>query len=166
MASRETDTIFALLTYLGAKIADDRIFERVLWPQRFYNNISWKSVLSMIFFMPMGGPLHRAALSVLDTFREQGIYRGTRREIMLGSAFFHDSRLIYYDRTAGVNNKRHDCRNAFWVNVLRHVDTLGCRRELRSPQRAEDPKIAQRRTHRARQQVHHLHLEDSKTIQR
>jgi hypothetical protein len=55
-----------LIGYLGAEVAIPEIFERLLWPERCYNGSNLSKASQMAFFMPMGGPLHKAALSSLN----------------------------------------------------------------------------------------------------
>ena len=51
-----------LIGYLGSEVATGVLFERLLWPQRFYNGISTSNAWKLALFMPMGGPMHKAAL--------------------------------------------------------------------------------------------------------
>jgi hypothetical protein len=66
--SEQTSILSALGTligYIGAEAATDQVFERLLWPQRFWNGFTIYHALRVALFMPMGGPLHRAALHTL-----------------------------------------------------------------------------------------------------
>ena len=83
-----TAALGAIIGYLGAEVAEGDIFERLLWPQRFYNHLELDAVIKLAFLMPMGGPVHRAALITLDNFRKNGLYRGHCQGQMLGTAFF------------------------------------------------------------------------------
>jgi hypothetical protein len=76
---------------LGSEVAERTLFECLLWPQRFYNDFNFFIFLKLMFLMPMGGPLHAAALETLDNLREHGLYLGRRRGNMLGTAFLPDS---------------------------------------------------------------------------
>jgi len=108
--------------YLGAEVAERTIIERLLWPQRFYHDLSLATILKMAIFMPMGGPLHRAALETLDQFRDKGLYRGTGRGHMLGTAFFADMDCVrYVDRNSQSEGLK-QVRNGFWVRVLQCVN--------------------------------------------
>lgn len=80
----------SIVGYLGAEVAEDAIFENLLWPQRFYNDRTLGSLTQQFLFMGMGGPLHRAALATLDQLRDHGLYLGPRRGDMLGTAFYKD----------------------------------------------------------------------------
>jgi hypothetical protein len=120
--------IGSVIGYVGAEVAEEELFERLLWPQRFYNYLDLRTSLKYSFLMPMGGPLHRAALQVLDTFRDNGLYRGRAMGHMLGTAFFADNDGIQYfhhtdiDTSTGGRESPKDVRNCFWVEVLRRVD--------------------------------------------
>jgi len=59
-----------LIGYIGAEAATDQVFERLLWPQRFWNWFSIYHMFQVVLFMPMDGPVHRAALHTLDKFSE------------------------------------------------------------------------------------------------
>ncbi|MCJ1387453.1 hypothetical protein MMC18_000296 [Xylographa bjoerkii] len=80
-----------LIGYLGAEAATVDLFERLLWPQRFYTGMTAKDTLLIGLGMPMGGPLHQAALHTLDKLYRAGLFKGPRLGNMLGTAFFHDS---------------------------------------------------------------------------
>lgn len=111
----------SVIGYVGAEVAEVSIFERLLWPQRFYNDLSPSSFLANVFLMPMGGPLHRAALETLDRFRENGLYRGTTRGHMLGTAFFEAMEVPYFNRSSRPDEEK-KVRNGFWLKVLKNVD--------------------------------------------
>jgi len=104
----------SVIGYLGAEVAEETLFERILWPQRIYNDFDFWTCIKMTAFMLMGGPLHAAALRTLDTFRDNGLYLGRRRGNMLGTAFLRDIGVRNFCRT----NKREkdvakESRNAF-----------------------------------------------------
>ena len=117
----------ALVGYLGAEVAESHIFERTLWPERFYNFVGFATATQLAFLMPMGGPLHRAALQTLDKFRDKGLYKGPQQGDMLGTAFFPNrSDVPYYPRSeaAGAHGQiPKEIRNGFWINVLEAVGT-------------------------------------------
>ena len=94
--SQTTSVIGALGTligYIGSEAATDDVFERVLWPQRFFNAFSWQDILDIGLLNPMGGPMHKAALTALDKFYQSGLFRGRDLGNMLGTAFFRDAGL-------------------------------------------------------------------------
>jgi hypothetical protein len=109
-----------ILGYLGAEVATESTFERLLWPQRFYHNFNLAIALQMVFLIPSGGPLHRAALETLGKFQENGLYRGRKLGNMLGTCFFPSIPIDYYVRTLrDVKDTPKDTRNGFWVLVSR-----------------------------------------------
>jgi len=116
----------SMIGYVGAEVAEECLFERVLWPQRFgHNSLSLTALAKLVILIPMGGPLHRAALSVVDTFRRNGLYRGRLAGSALGTAFFPDGGLHYVHHTArslGEDEGMKKVRNGFWVEVLRSVN--------------------------------------------
>ncbi|KAK1675985.1 hypothetical protein BDP55DRAFT_728335 [Colletotrichum godetiae] len=124
--SATSSALGAVLGYLGAEVAGISLFERLLWPERFYNAVDAIALIRLALFMPMGGPLHRAALETLDKFRDRGLYKGRRRGDMLGTTFFSDKASVQYlHKTAATPDDRklpRAVRNGFWIEVLKHVD--------------------------------------------
>ena len=107
----------AIIGDIGAGIVPEDIYERLLWPQRFYNGFTARHILVLALLMPMGGPLHTAALNVIDRVFQNDLFRGDCVAHMLGTAFFSDSRLEYeVVDTQGVVQKK--VRNGLWVSVL------------------------------------------------
>ncbi|GFG23254.1 hypothetical protein IFM61606_03131 [Aspergillus udagawae] len=150
----------SVIGYLGAEASTESFFERLLWPQRFYNDADLYVLIRLALFLPMSGPLHGAALESLDTFRNNGLYLGMRRGDMLGTTFYHDLGAKYYHLTGKNTDQRDnakDSRNGFWVQVLREVS---CRnRDVHlAVQDPEDPAVDQIPPYRAMQLVHHLKL--------
>ncbi|KAJ9614185.1 hypothetical protein H2200_002321 [Cladophialophora chaetospira] len=147
----------SIIGYLGAEAAEPYLFERLLWPQRFYNAHSVTTFLGSALLMPMGGPLHRAALEVLDRFRKKGLYKGAQRGHMLGTAFYANTGLRFHFH--GYNGPDHDSeiRNGLWVNVLRSLRNhdLGCDQ---LGNKGADVETQETETRRAVQMVHHLQL--------
>lgn len=120
-SSALTGALGAVLGYLGSEVAEVVLFERLFWPERYYNDFSFKVALQQCFLMTMGGPLHAAALKALDTFRENGLYMGTSRGDMLGTAFYADKHTTYSVGSAD-DRETDETRNAFWVEVARFMD--------------------------------------------
>lgn len=122
----------SVLGYLGAEVAEKSVFERLLWPQRFYNYMDATVFFKLAFLFPTSGPLHRAALEVLDKFRDNGLYRGKQGGEMLGTAFFHDmDEAVYFHRTAtSIDEQQHPyyVRNGLWVEVLRGIRPVASER--------------------------------------
>jgi len=106
--------------YLGTEVASASIFHRILWPSRFYNDSrTLKSFIGIIFLMPIGGPIHKAAVEVLNSFSLAGLWKGYCRGDMLGTAFYDNTGHSYVVRMANSNiNAKKEARNAFWVTVL------------------------------------------------
>ncbi|KAL4908409.1 hypothetical protein BDW74DRAFT_100438 [Aspergillus multicolor] len=110
-----------ILGYLGAEIAPPDLFERLLWPQRYYNGFTWTSVPKMALFMSTGGPLHRAALTTFDNILHNDLLKGTHIGHMLGSPFYADSGLKYtvYDAQARKEADEY-VRNDLWTRAIAH----------------------------------------------
>ncbi|EDU44833.1 hypothetical protein PtrSN002B_011344 [Pyrenophora tritici-repentis] len=113
----------SVIGYVGAEVAEPTAFERLLWAPRFYNYATPRTLFLSALTMPMGGPLHKAALETLDAIRENGLYRGARRGHMLGTAFYHNNKADYINRTTSDGD--HEIRNGFWVEVLKMIDQGG-----------------------------------------
>lgn len=111
----------SVIGYLGGEAAEPGIFERLLWPQRFYNDIGLFNLLKICIFMPMGGPVHSAALKTLDKFRDNGLYYGSHQGNFLGTGFYPDSRMKYHHRSGSDPTKHKDVRNGLWLEVLLRV---------------------------------------------
>ena len=109
----------SVIGYVGAEVADSIIFERLLWPYRFYNYLILWNAIKLAIFMPMGGPLHRAALECLDGFEKNGLYGGITKGDMHGTTFFQDSLQSYSPSSGRDKNKRKDARNLIWIKSLR-----------------------------------------------
>jgi hypothetical protein len=155
----------SVIGYVGAEVASTSTFDRLLWPQRFYNYTNLSTIIKTALLMPMGGPLHRAALEVLDAFREQGIYQGKTRGHMLGTAFFtHKKEVRYKWLTAPASEKSKELkevRNGFWVEVLKNINphrflTRNGAIETKTSDQESQP-ISQRR--RTRHYIYYLNLE-------
>jgi hypothetical protein len=118
--SEQTSTLSALGTligYIGAEAATDQIFERLLWPQRFWNGFGVRHTPQVALFMPMGGPLHRAALHTLDRFFENGLFKGDTIGHMLGTAFFKNSGWQYAVWNNGEQESTELVRNGLWIRA-------------------------------------------------
>lgn len=61
----------SMIGYVGSEVAGPLSFERLLWPSRFYNDLTPWVALKLAIFMPMGGPILRAALNTLDQFQKK-----------------------------------------------------------------------------------------------
>lgn len=145
-----------LLGYIGAEVATDDIFERLLWPQRFFNGISYRNALQIGLLMPMGGPLHRAALYTLDKFYRNELFKGEAQGNMLGSAFFRDTGLKYRLHEPCKKPQREYVRNGLWVRAIQQMP-IPPRPQKEQPD-LEDGQPKPRRPVRARTAVSQLQL--------
>ena len=149
----------SIIGYVGSEVAEQSLFERLLWPERFYNAMSIRNFLETAFFMPMGGPIHKAALTTLDKFRSKGLYEGAMHGHMLGTAFYADTRLSYTLHQYEGADRDREVRNGLWATVLQH-----CRYLQRAPALppasadAEAKGDAARLIRRTSQVVRHLKL--------
>ncbi|KUJ06308.1 uncharacterized protein LY89DRAFT_692557 [Mollisia scopiformis] len=144
----------SVIGYLGSEVAEKVLFERLMWPQRYYNDLTFSIFLKQGFLMTMGGPLHAAALATLDVFRDSGLYKGTRRGHMLGTAFLPSTNVTNFLRTdSDSRGIAKQSRNGFWVQVLKNIKDV--------PVKEHVPRIDRQPTNdlmhvRTRQPVHHL----------
>jgi len=60
----------------------------MLWASRFFNDSRLKSFIVYAFLMPIGGPMHKAAVEALGNLHEAGLWKGFCHGDMLGTAFF------------------------------------------------------------------------------
>lgn len=74
--------------------------------------------------MPLGGPLHKAALDTVDRFFENGLFRGDRLGHMLGTAFFPDSGMKYQMYENGAFQREAQVRNGIWVRMLKEMPMI------------------------------------------
>ncbi|KAL8811733.1 MAG: hypothetical protein Q9200_001566 [Gallowayella weberi] len=120
-----TSALGTLIGYVGSEAATEDVFERLLWPQRFFNDFSWRDILQIGLLNPMGGPLHKAALTTLDQFHQNGLFHGRNLGNMLGTAFFHDTKLGYkmHDPPPPSNGEEH-VRNGLWVQAIRRIPVI------------------------------------------
>ncbi|RAL03707.1 uncharacterized protein BO80DRAFT_268266 [Aspergillus ibericus CBS 121593] len=132
--------ISTLIGYIGTEVATPHTtFHRILWPQRAYNNfqfpsssssssLSLRNIFIPALLMPLGGPLHTAALKTIDQFFARGLFLGPEMGGMLGTAFFPDQGGEYHLPGGGVGK----VRNGVWVRVLERVGLGGGRCQRRS----------------------------------
>lgn len=144
-----------ILGYLGAEVAEESTFERLLWPQRYYNDINPVILLRLTLLMPSGGPLHRAALETLSRFQKNGLYLGKTRGNMLGSAFYRRLHVSYFARTLdGHEHAAKESRNGFLVEISRSLAHSHAARQI------DNEKImsALGASKRAHIPMHHVYL--------
>ena len=167
MASIATSTSAAtagalgsLIGYVGAEVTTEAIFERLLWPQRFYSDLHPPTLVSLAILMPMGGPLHKAALEVLNQIKRNGLYRGPCEGDMLGTAFHGEDAATYRRRSRDASSDEdRKTRNALPVKVLRNLNlgnskSGGKTSDIESS--AADVSRKGRAVKRAHRTVHHL----------
>ena len=123
--SQSTSVISALgtiLGYIGSEAATEDVFERLLWPQRFFNAFGCRELVEIGILNPMGGPMHKAALNTLDKFQQSGLFKGHNQGNMLGTAFFHDTGISYkmHDPPPGSTGKEF-VRNGLWVQAIARI---------------------------------------------
>jgi hypothetical protein len=114
--------IGAVLGYIGAEAATKQCLERLLWPQRAYSNFSLRSAPMLALLTPMGGPLHKVGMKVLDVLFEHGLLKSPRTGHMLGTTFFPKLGWSYtiWDEN-GEKLKSEELRNNVWVRALEHM---------------------------------------------
>ncbi|CAD6567913.1 MAG: hypothetical protein ASARMPRED_001186 [Alectoria sarmentosa] len=157
-ASQTTSVISALGTligYIGSEAATEDVFERLLWPQRFFNQFSYHDLVQIGLLNPMGGPMHKAALNTLDKFHQAGLFKGRNLGNMLGTAFFHDTGLKYkvHYPSPGSTGKEY-VRNGLWVQAVARISLAAQGAKERNPESGlEPPKLI-----RARSVVNFLEL--------
>lgn len=126
-----------LIGYIGTEISADDLFERLLWPQKFYNRPSVQASWKLALLMPMGGPLHKASLRTLDGFYKMGLFKDARCGHMLGTAFFGDTGRSYRVHERGAAPMKEYVRNGMWVRVIDEMPMLLQNPVLAKPQHEE-----------------------------
>lgn len=150
----------SVIGYLGGEVAEPTIFERLLWPERFYNVLSINSIILGILLNPLGGPVHSAAMRTLDSFREKGLYGGQQQGHMLGTAFFKDLKAKYRLHDGTGSESENEVRNGLWIPVIQRLrkhqprPTLNDLGNLDTEKGRKDAVIMQR----TYQRVQHLRL--------
>ena len=142
-ASQTTSIISALGTiigYIGSEAASEDVFERLLWPQRFFNAFCWRDLIEIGLLSPMGGPMHKAAINTFDKFHQSGLFKGRNLGNMLGTAFFHDTGLEYklHDPPPGSMGKEF-VRNGLWVQAIARIPLAVQYQRAQSPESGVEP---------------------------
>jgi len=119
-----------LIGYISAEAAVEDVFDRLLWPQRFFNAVTWRDFFQVGLLAPMGGPIHKAALTTLDKFHRNGIFKGCNLGNMLGTAFYQDINLRckVYDGQSGSSGKEY-ARNGLWVQAVSRIPVTAKRKD-------------------------------------
>ncbi|KAJ4414710.1 hypothetical protein N0V82_007762 [Gnomoniopsis sp. IMI 355080] len=109
----------AVIGYIGGEAATADWFERLLWPQRFFSGFRLASVPSVALLLPMGGPLHKAALSTLDVMHHHGLMKGAYRGHMLGTPFFRSQDWSYTMHGNEFSETHTEpLRNCLWARAI------------------------------------------------
>ncbi|KAI2352332.1 hypothetical protein LOY95_003363 [Ophidiomyces ophidiicola] len=110
----------AVLGYIGAEAATELWFAALLWPQRSLAFVPVSALPALALLLPMGGPLHKAALDAADRVAAHGLLGGARDGRMLGTPFFPCTPWTYTRAGESPPNPR-AVRNALWVSALRQL---------------------------------------------
>ncbi|KUI55250.1 hypothetical protein VP1G_02646 [Cytospora mali] len=109
----------SLLGYVGAEAVTTASFENLLWPQRSLSNFKASRLPWLALLMPMGGPMHKAALKVLDTIYSYGLLKGHQQGHMLGTAFFPELGWKYTMYSQGIHKEHTEpLRNCILARAL------------------------------------------------
>ncbi|PTB78836.1 hypothetical protein M440DRAFT_1352650 [Trichoderma longibrachiatum ATCC 18648] len=157
MSTVTAGALTAVIGYIGSEVAEENLLERLLWPERFNNDMTISVVLQQCLLMTAGGPLHKAALKTLETLRQQGLFAGSCRGHMLGSVFFPEFKIMHFQRCKEARRLIPEkSRNSFWIRVLhsvraeQHVSFKIPRQDAESNQLSD--------AYRSLQPVYHLKL--------
>ena len=147
----------AVVGYIGAEVAEECLLERLLWPQRFNNDLNLWGSLQQSLLGTLGGPLHKAALKTLENLREKGLYTGPCRGHMLGTVFFSELKIMHFQRCSPERMLIPEkSRNGFWIQALHNVDAekhVGFKIPKQDAEMNQPSKI-----YRSLQPVYHLKL--------
>ena len=155
-----------LIGYMGAEVASDAIFSRLSWPKRFYNTHHPTDLTALAALMPIGGPIHKAALATLDQLIASGLNSGYCMGDMLGTAFYEDinQKCILRRGEQYEADLQKETRNGLWVRVMRLVHWRALEKTLiprSSGKSHKDEEAADRVTRlRAKRPVFWLTLQD------
>ncbi|ROW03790.1 hypothetical protein VMCG_05395 [Cytospora schulzeri] len=109
----------SLLGYIGAEAVTTASFEDLLWPQRSLSNFTVSKVAWQALLMPMGGPMHKAALNVFDIVYRHGLLKGRQQGHMLGTAFFPELGWAYTMYSQGLHEEHTEpLRNCILARAL------------------------------------------------
>ena len=117
----------AILLTVSTSLTDNTAIERLLWPQRFYNDDSVGTLIALAVFTPLGC-VFDLAYKTFITFLTKGLLTPQRGD-MNGSAFFPSWPRKYFSRLSLdslidilINSKGCDVQNGFWLTVLKLVN--------------------------------------------
>ncbi|KAL2837292.1 hypothetical protein BJY01DRAFT_221130 [Aspergillus pseudoustus] len=154
--------VSTLIGYIGTEVATSQCFDRVVWPQRSYNNFTVRNAWKAALLMPLGGPLQTAAIKTIDALFKNGLMRGARLGHMLGTCFFPDSALEYqlYENGVACGGVGH-VRNGIWPRILRDlpmVTPASQRRHEDEEEQRQDDDTSRRKLSETRQWTPVSHL--------
>ncbi|KAH7464032.1 hypothetical protein FOMA001_g17947 [Fusarium oxysporum f. sp. matthiolae] len=157
MTTATASALTAVVGYIGSEVAEEYLLERLLWPQRFNNDTTFRNLFQQSLLMTSGGPLHKAALKALERLRDKGLFTGPCRGHMLGTIFFSDLEIMHFQRCKEERRLIPEkSRNGFWIRVLnsvnpdQHIMLKVPRQDAESNQISDD--------YRSLQPVYHLKL--------
>ncbi|OQD75898.1 hypothetical protein PENDEC_c005G00068 [Penicillium decumbens] len=110
----------AVLGYIGAEAATDIWFSSLLWPQRSFSHLTLRSIPTLALLMPLGGPLHKAALSTFDIAYARGLLKGAHEGHMLGTSFFKQTDWTY-TIPGNASSEPRPARNCMWARALHYM---------------------------------------------
>lgn len=165
MTTAAVGALTAVIGYIGSEVAEECLLERLLWPERFNNELTILILLQQSFLMTIGGPLHKAALKTLENLRKQGMFAGACRGHMLGTAFFSELKVMHFQRCKEERKLIPEkSRNSFWIRVLHNTDAAQLVSFNIPRQDAESNQVSD--AHRSLQPVFHLKLSALRSDQR
>jgi uncharacterized membrane-anchored protein len=85
-----------IVGYLGVEVAEQEVFEKLLWLQRVYNDNTPVTLVQHFLLMGMGGPLHQAVLAALDKINESRFALWTERERSLALYMIMESSTAFF----------------------------------------------------------------------
>ncbi|EJT80748.1 hypothetical protein GGTG_00742 [Gaeumannomyces tritici R3-111a-1] len=117
--------IGAVLGYIGAEAVMVQSIEQLLWPQRSFSHFTFASLPKLALLLPMGGPLHKAALLMLDSASEHGLFRGKNLGHMLGTPFFPHLAWTYtvHGNDGAAKSGPQSLRNCLWARAISRLPT-------------------------------------------
>lgn len=113
-----------MLGYIGAEAATDIWFSSLLWPPRSFSYLTLQSIPALALLMPMGGPLHKAALSTFDIANARDLLKGAHEGHMLGTSFFKQTEWTFTIPGAADFEPR-AARNCMWARALHYMPLPG-----------------------------------------
>ncbi|KID84797.1 hypothetical protein MGU_07947 [Metarhizium guizhouense ARSEF 977] len=144
---------------VGAEAATRSPLQHLLWPNRHLSNLSASSVFAIVILTPMGGPMHKAALQILDTLYTHGLFQGQHHGHMLGTAFFEDIGWTHTLCSPGQEPRTTASRNCLWATALAMLRVPDLKQNSQGGQESpgeRQEKGIKNTSIRARTSVHHL----------